>query len=352
MRWQQGLRSVKYCWQRLRRLVGLRRRKGRAKAVAMTGVVGVVLLALSGGGLYTGLRYEHGRQDQAVSKRAMTIATTQLAALRTAGRLALGKQCFDSRGTPKDSTDPDAPCSYYLNAMASGCLSYVAQCYTVRIQPATTEGPATAEQVAVTYTIMVTWGKAGKLVMAYRLVQANQAYNVNVVHPNDVNVPEDTSTALPISTSYSQRTSGVKAINRLSDISGGPSVGLSTSECEPTEPCYGAAGKYSLAGVFTVATNIPAQLINGCTWDFGGGSTTVEVAPGQPGCDDGQVMRHGYQSAWQLQNLPPFPQACFAPLGSGVDTHVFLVGITLHTTEGVDVSTKAPLQLILPSCAP
>jgi len=181
--------------------------------------------------------------------------------------------------------------------------------------------------------------------VVYRLMQANPAYQINVIHTPVMDQPVGN-----MSTNLSQTVASGRAITRLNDISGGPGVSISTPECIPNESCYGAAGKYNLTGVFTVATNIPSQLIAGCTWDFGDSSAPLELQADKPGCDNGQTITHDYRNAWQLQNLPPFPEACFAPLGSGVDTHVFLVNITLHTTEGVDVTSKAPLQLIMPSC--
>ncbi len=343
---KQGLK-LKRTQRELWRFLGVRRAKDHGRAVVWALAVCIVMVTLFWAAGYAAVQYRHGRQNEAAQEGALVLADTQLTALRAAAGLALGRQCFDSRGAPESDTDPGAPCSYYPNTMASGCLSYTGlRCYAVHIISMHSRGTAANRQAAVTYRVEVTWGVASKVSVAYRLMQANAAYQINLIHTPAMDGPVNGT-----NTSLTQITSTGKAITRLSDISGGPGISISTPECMPGEPCYGAAGKYNLTGVFTVVTNIPSQLITACTWDFGDGSAPAEVQAAKSGCDNGQTMVHEYRNAWQLQNLPPFPESCFAPLGSGVDTHGFLVRVTLHTTEGVDVTSKAPLQLIMPGCA-
>lgn len=346
MGWGQSSRSKSGRWKKLWRFLGVRRRKERTQALLWFLVVCTAMGGLTVSTVYAGMQYEQGRRERSDTKQAITLANRQIAALGTAKGLAPGRQCFDIQGTPRSATDPDAPCSYYPNGVASGCLSYWSgPCYMVRIVPDKLQGPVADKLIDVTYRVKVSWGKTNSLEVAYRMAQSNPAYNVNLVHDGAANLLEGKSQTVQ----SSLKTTTGQAITKLSDISGGPSVSVSIPECKPGTSCYGAAGRYNLVDAFTIGTNVPSKLITGCSWNFGDDSGIVTVMDGS-GCGDGQTIQHDYHTDWQLQNIPPFPDACFAPLGSGVDTHIFLVTVTLHTTEGVDVASKAPVLTILPSC--
>jgi len=294
-------------------------------------------------------RYGRGQQDAHERKLAQTIVDGQIVSLRAAGGLSLGMQCFDAAGQPHSDTDAGAPCSYNSRGTASGCLGGNGTwCYIVRIAAGATKAVADSANVAVTYTVTVLWPTSQKAVVVYRLIQSNQDYSIQKASAA-IGGMEYSGGDSP--TAGNRGTSMVtKVIPRLADISGGPSVSLGVPVCKASDPCYGTAGHYIVAPRFTVVTNVPDSLINGCSWDFGDASALLQIAAGRSGCKNGEVVGHDYQDDWQMQNLPSYPQSCLAPLGSGVDTHAFLVRLTLHTTEGVDVVSGSPLRIILPSC--
>ena len=336
--------------KRWRLFLGFRRRRGRVRTGLVTCMVCVGVVGLLAGAAWSAVHYTQARTRDARITRALRLATTQLAELRSSSGLAMGMDCFDMTGQPHSATDAGAPCSYNPQGNASGCLgSLRVWCYMVRVTTTSNQGMAHSAATLVTYTSTVTWGVHQKVALVYRLVQTNQAYDVQSV--TTVSDAVSSSEANAKATNVTTAPTVAGAINRLADISGGPSVSVGVPACKTNDSCYGAAGHYRLSSTFTVVTNVPDKLIVGCSWDYGDGSG-VQLAAGRTGCDNGQVMHHDYQNAWQLQNVPPFPQACFAPLGSGVDTHIFLVRVTLHTTEGVDITSSAPLRNVMPSCAP
>jgi hypothetical protein len=51
-----------------------------------------------------------------------------------------------------------------------------------------------------------------------------------------------------------------------------------------------------------------------------------------------------------MQHLPDYPNSCLAPLGSGVDSYVFLTTVTIHTTQNIDITNPSPHRTQMPGC--
>jgi len=340
----------------LRRFMGFRRRRGRVRdsvAALLVAAGMVVMLA----GLVAALTYyANSRTADSQTQRAMVLARKQVSWLQTASGLSLGRQCFDAAGNPASSTDAGAPCSYAPDGTTSGCLSITEPyCYRVVITPGVVRDGKDATTLPVTYDIRVLWndafGKVGSVALTYRLMQANSSYGVDLVSSGTSAPDSGGPQGVPTGRVYGVGVSGGgHPVDALADLYGGPSVSVDGNACAVGDACYGAAGKYVFTSDYTMTTNIPDRLITSCTWDFGDGSAPVTTAVGEVGCGDGQSVNHNYKNAWQLQNLPPYPDSCLAPLGKDLDTHVFAATVTVHSTEGTDVAAKSSHRSLMPGC--
>jgi hypothetical protein len=278
-------------------------------------------------------------------QRALALAGRQINFLQSARGLAAGDDCFDMAGTARTGSEPGAPCSFDSTGKKSGCLATMKPyCYTVHIAARATSPGTDTETILVGYGITVRWnaadGKQHKVTLPYQLTQSNWNYSGEKLSTEE-------RILLPQSDGPVGGGTRILAINKLEDIPGGPAVSVASVPCA-TSVCAGTG--YKLASSFKLTTNIPDKLITSCTWDFGDGSVPQTLTATSTGCLYGQTISHDYRSAWQLQNLPPYPAACVAPTGEALDSQIFMVAVTLHTTQGRDVSVAPALRLILPGC--
>jgi len=319
--------------------------------VVVAGSLCLVLL----GGTAAGSRLVAQAHNARDRQRAVAVAEGQMRALQANHGLSAGETCFDTHGNPSSSQDAGAPCSYYVAGYHSGCLASTSpDCLSVRITAPVTTAAADVTSLPVTYLVQVGWQTSasvrGQVTYPYRLVQANTAYNTNQVRVGGTVGPGGNG---PLGTADGEiggvgTTAGGTPIHKLADIPGGPSASVAAASCA-SAIC--AAAGYDLTGHFMLTTNVPNKLIASCTWDFGDGSVPRSVAVGKPGCGDGQTVAHSYQATWQMQHLPDYPASCLAPRGSGVDSYVFLVSVTLQATDGTDIVSRSPHRAQLPGCA-
>jgi hypothetical protein len=277
------------------------------------------------------------------TQRALALAGQQVQALQAAGGIAPGEQCFDASGIARSSTDPGAQCSFDSTGKHAGCMTTTFYCYSVHIAAGEANPVSDKETVFVNYSVSVRWttdAKQRKVTVPYQLRQSNWNYNGE-------NLDSVAQVMLPQSDGPIGGGTRILAINKLEDIPGGPSVAVASAPCT-AQACTGTG--YKLASTFELVSNIPDKLITSCSWDFGDGSVPQTVSNSATGCLEGQAINHDYRNAWQLQNLPPYPAACVAPTGEALDSQVFLVSVTVHTTQGKDVAAAVPNRTILPGC--
>jgi hypothetical protein len=301
------------------------------------------------------LAHQHNVQRQ---PKALALAHTQIEALRASNGLAGGDQCFDGHGAPHAASEPGAPCSYTPSG-EPGCLDGTAPyCYAVRIMMVSAEDAITSQSsVPVTYRVEVSWpGRSverGQVSLDYRIIESNSAYAAEGTGRSGSGGAGDDAT-IGVSNGVVGgvgTTLGGRFINTLADIPGGPSVSINTASCSVGSGCTVHSGAYDLTGHFALSTNIPDKLIASCTWNFGDGTSGLQIISTQTGCFDGQIVNHSYADTWQMQPVPPYPAACASPLGTSLDAYTFLVGVTLHTTSGVDIASVSPHHTAMPSCA-
>lgn len=287
---------------------------------------------------------------------ALGIADTQIQGLQTNHGLSIGLQCFDAKQTPRSATEATRPCSYDPATHRPGCDNAKrSDCVTVLVTPAgSTTADTNVTTLPLNYTVRVSWGRAGdrqQVTDLYRLVQANPAYG-----GDHVNTGGTTGTGGngPIGTADGEvggtgTTVGGTPIHKLADIPGGPSVAAQAALCKVGARCDSTTA-YDLFGHFMLTTNIPSKLITGCTWTFGDDTPQLDLRVTQVGCSNGDVVDHDYSGIWQMQHLPDYPNACLAPLGSGVDSYVFLASVTVHTTQNIDITSPSPHRTEMPGC--
>jgi hypothetical protein len=287
---------------------------------------------------------------------ALGLADAQIKGLQANHGLSIGLQCFDANQTPRAAAETARPCTYDPDTHKPGCDDAKRpDCATVLVTPAgSTTAGADAMTLPLNYTVRVSWGRAGdrqQVTDVYRLVQANSAYGSDYVKTGGTT---GTGGNGPIGTADGEvggtgTTVGGTPIHKLADIPGGPSVAVQAAACKTGDLCDSTTA-YDLAGHFVLTTNIPSKLITGCTWTFGDDTPQLELSVTQVGCSNGQVVNHSYASIWQMQHLPDYPNSCLAPLGSGVDSYVFLVGVTVHTTQNIDIASPSPHRTEMPGC--
>ncbi|HSX31585.1 MAG TPA: hypothetical protein VLE99_06745 [Candidatus Saccharimonadales bacterium] len=344
------------------RFLGLPRRwRPAARRLAITWGSVLTVIAVLVGGTWALHGLHNGQTGARQHQEAVALASSQMDSLQKSDGLAAGEQCFDATGKPGGGADASVPCSYNPGGKINGCLAALEPyCYLVRISPNQLVAGSTASDLPVTYTVQVSWtgpgGNTQRVTQTYRVVRANPAYddtNISGATGNSIATGSGGPKGFPDGVVGGTGTvPGGVAILSLADIPGGPSVAVNAVPCGPGTNCYVGAGKYDLTGRFLLATNVPDNLIATCTWDFGDGSPTLTLTVNQAGCGAaaGQVVTHSYADTWQMQNLPDYPAACFSHGGTGVDSHVFEVTITLRSTSGATLTAGSPHRAVLPGC--
>jgi len=317
-------------------------------------VVCVVLVLAGGGAAFAHLRAN--AQNTRDRQWALGLAGDQIRSLRASHGLSLGMQCFDSNNNPRAATEKSAPCSYDPRTRQPGCDTAArSDCAVVQIAPSSSLSAGVDDlTLPLTYSVQVSWGRLGarqQVTLAYQLVQANPAYGSDSVRTGGTSGSGGNG---PIGTADGEvggvgTTTGGTPIHKLADIPGGPGVGVGAAPCQAGAKCDSSTS-YDLSGHFLLTTNIPSKLITSCSWGFGDDTPVVTLGVTQVGCNNGEVVQHDYAGIWQMQHLPTYPASCLAPLGSGVDSYVFPVSVTIHTTQGIDVTSLSPHRTQMPAC--
>ncbi len=319
-------------------------------------VVAVCVLLVVAGGCAAGSHLLSNTQNTRDRQWAVSLVGQQVQALQASHGLSSGMQCFDSNGNPRAATENSAPCDYTPKTHQPGCVNTIqSDCVVVLITAASSTNAGVEDtMLSLTYNVRVSWGHPGdrqQVAFMYQLVQANSAYVSNHINTGGTtgvggNGPIGTADG---EVGGSGTTAGGTPIHKLADIPGTPSVGLGAAACQASKPCDSNVN-YDLSGHFLLTTNIPSKLITGCTWTFGDDTPALELTINQTGCSNGEVVNHDYADIWQMQHLPDYPSSCLAPLGSGVDSYVFLVSVTVHTTQDVDFTSPSPHRTQMPGC--